>query len=86
MVQTPLLNKIFFDVVSSNDASSHFKKVTLDYPYFGLAHFYNLKNDNAEDLINGKTAAKTALFFTSNFYLQSQFIAEATQPVTPDLK
>lgn len=78
MAQPQLLSKIFPDVETSDDASLHFKQITLDNPYFGLAQFYNLKYATAEDVINGKTAAKTALFFTNNFYLQSKLAAETT--------
>ena len=86
MAQPQLLNRLFRDVDASEDASSHFKKITLDNPYFGLAQFYNLKHANAEDTINGKTAAKSALFFTNNFYLQSQLAAKATSTVTAALQ
>ena len=85
MVQPQLLNRIFPSVETSDDASSHLKQITLKHPYFGLAQFYNLKYANAEDIIDGKTSAKTALFFTNNFYLQSQLVADATPPVTPTL-
>ena len=86
MSQPKLLKNIFSNVKASEDAPEHFKKIADEHPYFGLAHFYNLKYANSEDLMNGKTAEKTALFFTSNFYLQSQLIADATPINTPALQ
>ena len=86
MSQPQLLNRIFPNVATSDDASSHLKQIIVDHPYFGLAQFYNLKHANTEDLIDRKIAAKTGLFFTNNFYLRSQLDADVVIPVTPSLQ
>ena len=72
MASQQLFNKIFKSVDSTNDIPSFTKNVTEKHPYFGLAHFYSLKYSSIEDSTYNITAAKTALFFTSIFYLQAQ--------------
>ena len=72
MVSQQLFNKIFKSVDDTKDIPSFTKNVTEKHPYFGLAHFYSLKYSATEDSTYNTIAAKTALFFTSIFYLQAQ--------------
>ena len=72
MVSQQLFNKVFNSVDGTNDIPSFTKNVTEKHPYFGLAHFYSLKYSSTDDSTYNIIAAKTALFFTSIFYLQAQ--------------
>ncbi len=72
MAYPQLFNKIFTGVNNDTDVPAFLKNVTEQYPYFGLAHFYALKYSTSLDSSYNKTAAKSALFFTGNFYLQAQ--------------
>ena len=69
-----LFTKIFNTVKEGTDVSAYLKNVTEEYPYFGLAQFYSLKNSVPNSPSYNDVAAKTALFFSSNFYLQSQLV------------
>ncbi len=81
MASQQLFNKIFKSVDSTNDIPSFTKNVTEKHPYFGLAHFYSLKYSSIEDSTYNITAAKTALFFTSIFYLQAQLKYEIPEQI-----
>ena len=72
MVHQQLFNKIFNSVDNETNIPAFLKNAIEQYPYFGLAHYYALKYSTPEDSCYNKTAAKSALFFTSNFYLQAQ--------------
>ena len=72
MVHQQLFNKIFNGIENDTEVFASLKKVTEQYPYFGLAHFYALKYSTPQELTYNNIAAKSALFFTSNFYLQAQ--------------
>lgn len=80
MAQQQLFKKIFIGVNEDSDVHGYLKNITDQHPYFGLAHFYKLKNTKLNSTGYNDTAAKTALFFTSNYYLQAQLqIEEPTQ-------
>jgi len=81
MASQQLFNKIFKSVDSTNDIPSFTKNVTVQHPYFGLAHFYSLKYSSTKDLTYNITAAKTALFFSSIFYLQAQLKNEIPEQI-----
>lgn len=81
MASQELFNKIFKSVDSTNDIPSFTKNVTEQHPYFGLAHFYSLKYSSTEDSTYNITAAKTALFFSSIFYLQAQLKNEIPKQI-----
>ena len=72
MAQQQLFNKIFTGVDNDTDITAYLKNVTDQHPYFSLAQFYILKNATPQSSNYNDTAAKTALFFTSHFYLQAQ--------------
>ncbi|MFN0081349.1 MAG: hypothetical protein ACKVOM_02435 [Ferruginibacter sp.] len=71
MLQQQLFNKIFYAAQSTGNVLSALKNVTADHPYFGMAHFFSLKNANQSVANFADKAAQTALFFNSPFYLQS---------------
>ena len=81
MASQQLFNKIFKSVDNTNDIPSFTKNVTEQHPYFGLAHFYSLKYSSTEDSNYNITAAKTALFFSSIFYLQAQLKNEIPEQI-----
>lgn len=81
MASQQLFNKIFKSVDDTNNIPSFTKNVTEQHPYFGLAHFYSLKYSSTEDPTYNITAAKTALFFTSIFYLQAQLKNEIPEKI-----
>ena len=87
MAYQQLFNKIFNKVDNDTDIPAFLKNVTGQYPYFGLAHFYGLKYSTPENSSYNETAAKSALFFTSNFYLQTQLNeVNSSKTQLPDLE
>ena len=80
MAQQQLFNRIFNNINDEADIPAFLNNVTEQYPYFGLAQFYTLKFSSFKDSSYNKTAAKTALFFTRNFYLQAQLENEIAEP------
>ena len=72
MPQQHLFNKIFSDISQSNDLGPALQSIVEEHPYFGLAHFYSLKNTAKDSTLYAEKVAQTALFFTSPFYLQAQ--------------
>ncbi len=80
-----LFNKMFNTVNEGTDVSAYLKNVTEEYPYFGLAQFYTLKNGIPNSASYNDIAAKTALFFSSNFYLQAQLVDNNTTNKNPVL-
>ncbi len=87
MADQQLFTKIFAAVNLHDGVSADLKAVTEQYPYFGLAHFYALKNSAQKTDTYSDIAAKSALFFTSNYYLQAQLANRTTafneQQITP---
>ncbi len=74
MAYQQLFTKIFNTIDENTDVPAFLKNVTDEYPYFGLAHFYTLKNSTPNTTSYNDIAAKTALFYSSNFYLQAQLV------------
>ena len=83
MTQPKLFKNIFSTIDADENTSLDLKKITEAHPYFGLANFYNLKFASSKDLLNGKIAPRTAMFFPSAFYLQTQLRTEEIQITTP---
>jgi hypothetical protein len=71
MQQQTLYNKIFNKSESDWDTNLFLEKTVELYPYFGLAHYFNLKNTNSSKGSFAPIAAKTALYFNSPFLLQA---------------
>lgn len=71
MPQQQLFNKIFYAAQSTGDVLAALKNVIADHPYFGMAHFFSLKNTDQNAANFADQAAQTLLFFNSPFYLQS---------------
>lgn len=69
-MQQQLYNTVFNKSDEDSDNSSFLKNILEEYPYFGLAHFFNLKNTSTTKSSYNTVAAKTALFFNSPFLLQ----------------
>ncbi len=69
-MQQQLYNIVFNKSDGDWDNSSFLKNILEEYPYFGLAHFFNLKNTSTSKNSYDAVAAKTALFFNSPFLLQ----------------
>ncbi len=70
MQQATLYNKIFDKTQNDWDTNSFLKNIVEEYPYFGVAHFFNLKNTSSTKNSYKDVATKTALFFNSPFLLQ----------------
>ncbi len=71
MAQQQLFNKIFYAAQSTGDVPLALKNIIIDHPYFGLAHFFYLKNLDENVTNFADRAAQTALFFKSPFCLQA---------------
>ena len=74
MFQKKTLNKIFTDL--SDDKETYFKNICENYPYFSLAHFYNLKyvNDTSNSI-----KLEMALLHFDNPYLLNHRLKEITK-------
>ncbi len=76
-MQEQLFHTIFNKTENDWDADS-FLKMTIDkYPYFGLAHFYALKNTLPHENSYLETATKAALFFNNPFLLNARLQQQA---------
>jgi hypothetical protein len=71
-MQEQLFHTIFNKTSTDWDSDSFLKNTIDKYPYFGLAHFYALKDTLPHENSFTETAAKTALFFNNPFFLQAQ--------------
>ena len=71
-MQEQLFHTIFNKTENDWDTDSFLKNILNKYPYFGLAHFYALKNTLPHENSFAETAAKTALFFNNPFFLQAK--------------
>ncbi len=77
-MQQQLYQHIFRKADNDPDTHDFLKGVTKQYPYFGAAHFYLLKNkDKGPDF--EIAAAKTVLFFNDPFFLDLQLQEEQAQ-------
>jgi hypothetical protein len=74
MQQEQLFYNYFGRTENEGDNSSFLNDSTNNYPYFGLAHFYLLKDAFLHKTNYASIASKTALFFNSPFYLQAQIL------------
>ncbi len=79
MQQQILFHNIFGKTENDWDTDSFLKNTVEQYPYFGLANFYALKNTLPHKNNYPETAAKTALFFNNPFFLQAQLLADETE-------
>ena len=76
MQHPKLFNKLFN--TNGIEVSAFLDSVVNEYPYFGLAHFYTLKNTSSSASKYNETAAKTNLFFNSSFFLNKALLAKET--------
>jgi hypothetical protein len=76
MQQQLLYNKIFNKSESDWDTNLFLEKAIEDYPYFGLAHYFNIKNTASSKGSFAPIAAKAALFFNNPFLLQANLYNE----------
>lgn len=71
-MQAQLFHSIFNKTENDWDTDSFLKSTIDKYPYFGLAHFYKLKNTLPHENSYLETATKTALFFNNPFLLNAR--------------
>ncbi len=71
MKEQEIFQHIFNRPADELGNKSFLQKVTAQYPYFGLAHFYALKNTAFHATDFNTIAAKTNLFFKSTHYLNA---------------
>jgi hypothetical protein len=76
MQQQLLYNKIFNKSESDWDTTLFLEKTVEDYPYFGLAHYFNIKNTASSKGSFAPIAAKAALFFNTPFLLRANLYNE----------
>ena len=72
MQQQELLKKLYHQSQNQTDLVASIQKETEKHPYFSINHFYLLKSLNKADKQFADTAAKTALYFNNNFWLNYQ--------------
>lgn len=72
MAHPQLFKKIFENFDAEGDTVAGIHTITNQYPYFGLAQLYALRRTSNKDAAYDKTAARTALFFSNSFFLQTQ--------------
>jgi hypothetical protein len=71
-MQAQLFHSIFNKTENDWDTDSFLKDTIDKYPYFGLAHFYALKNTMPHENAFAENAARAALFFNNPFLLNAQ--------------
>ena len=89
MQQQELFKKLYQQSQNQTDLVASIQKETEKHPYFNINHFYLLKSLNKADKQFADTAAKTALYFNNNFWLNYQLNKkeiEKTNLVTPENK
>ncbi len=79
MPQQKLYHTIFSAAQSTSDVPAAVQNITKEHPYFGMAHFFSLKNTDEKATNFADKAAQTALFFHSPFYLQSLLTKEKVE-------
>jgi len=72
MIMQQLFQNIFRREENSAHTKSFLDRTRAQYPYFGPAHFYSLKNTDPADADHPAEAAKAALFFNDLFFLDQQ--------------
>jgi hypothetical protein len=76
-MQEQLFHTIFNKTENDWDTDSFLKNTIDKYPYFGLAHFYALKNTLPHENAFAENAARAALFFNNPFLLNAQLQQQA---------
>jgi hypothetical protein len=71
-MQEQLFHTIFNKTESDWDTDSFLKNTIDKYPYFGLAHFYAMKNTLPHENAFAENAARAALFFNNPFLLNAR--------------
>ncbi len=71
MNEQEIFQQIFNRPADELGNKSFLQKITAQFPYFGLAHFYALKNTAFHATDFNTIAAKTNLFFKSTHYLNA---------------
>jgi hypothetical protein len=85
MQQEQLFYNNFGRTGNELDNNSFLKDKVNDYPYFGLAHFFVLKNSLLQEKNHSTIAAKTALFFNNPFYLQARIESKFEKDIEKDI-
>ncbi|MEQ1554080.1 MAG: hypothetical protein ABL929_07875 [Ferruginibacter sp.] len=80
-----LYTNIFGDQKTGLEKQSFLQSITDTNLYFGLSNFFLLKNTNQQANNYNSITAKTALFFSNPFYLQSLLNNEQEQIVETDI-
>ncbi len=86
MNQQILFNTIFNKTENDKDSYSFLEKTTEQFPYFGLAHFYKLKNALATENLYASIAAKTSLFFNNPYFLHAQLLENKNELLSDEDK
>jgi hypothetical protein len=76
-MQEQLFHTIFNKSENDWDTDSFLKNTLDKYPYFGLAHFYALKNTLPHENAFAENAGRAALFFNNPFLLNAQLQQQA---------
>lgn len=71
-MQQQIFEKIFGTKSNRPDSSKLLSKVTEKYPYFSLAHYYQLKFSDKTNSDYSSLAAKAAYFFENPLWLHRQ--------------
>ncbi len=86
-MQEQLYKNIFSKEAEDSANESLLTVITEQYPYFGAAQFYLLKNTGQDKPNFGHTAARTTLFFNDPFLLNLQLNKTAAlQAFAPELR
>lgn len=76
MDQQLLFKTLFNKNESDTDSNSFLKDSINEFPYFGLAHFYALKQTTSKESNYSEMAARTNLFFNNPYFLQAQLLSD----------
>jgi hypothetical protein len=81
MQQQIIFHNIFNKTENDWDVHTFLSDTTERYPYFGLAHFFALKQTLPQEVNHAKIARKSSLFFDNPFFLNAQLNANEVEKI-----
>lgn len=85
MPHQPLFRKIFDSELHDIGTADKLRRITEQYPYFSLAHFFSLKNATVNDVATPEQMQMAALHF-NNLFLLNKRISETLENKDFDMR
>jgi len=81
MQQKELFQLLYKTQNASSDIIAMLQKDVEQFPYFGINHFFLLKEHHQSNKIDSQTAAKSALYFNNGYWLNYQLNKKETTKI-----